>query len=117
MVFLETSLAEPKATSAPLLFTSPFTPLVSFLTMPSFHSCILETSTFRPSTSMPMWAALRTLWTRPEAAISALDGMQPQLRQTPPQYSFSTQRVLIPSWPSRMAATYPPGPAPITIAS
>ena len=49
--------------------------------------------------------------------MSALEGMQPQFRQTPPSDSFSTSAVFLPSWASRMAATYPPGPAPITTAS
>ena len=48
---------------------------------------------------------------------SALDGMQPTLRQTPPQYCFSITPTLRPSWEARMAATYPPGPAPRTTTS
>src|SRR5690606_16606097 len=44
----------------------------------------------------------------------ALEGMQPTLRQTPPRNSRSITQVLNPSWDARMAATYPPGPAPIT---
>ncbi len=47
----------------------------------------------------------------------ALDGMQPTLRQTPPQYLSSTTATLLPSWEARMAATYPPGPAPRTTTS
>ena len=39
------------------------------------------------------------------AVISALEGMQPTLRQTPPQLSRSMHRVLTPSWPRRMAQT------------
>src|SRR5579875_443182 len=48
---------------------------------------------------------------------SALDGMHPTLRQTPPQYCFSMMAVLRPSWLARIAATYPPGPAPRTTTS
>src|SRR3954449_10332946 len=48
---------------------------------------------------------------------SALEGMQPTLRQTPPQYLDSTTATLLPSWAARMAATYPPGPAPRTTTS
>ena len=48
---------------------------------------------------------------------SALEGMQPTLRQTPPQYFFSTTATDLPSWAARMAATYPPGPAPRTTTS
>ena len=36
---------------------------------------------------------------------SALDGMQPTFRQTPPQYFFSTTATFLPSWAARMAAT------------
>ena len=44
--------------------------------------------------------------------------MQPTRRQVPPKRdSLSMQAVLNPSWAARMAATYPPGPAPITTTS
>ena len=36
---------------------------------------------------------------------SALVGMQPTFRQTPPQYFFSTMAVDSPSWAARIAAT------------
>ena len=36
---------------------------------------------------------------------SALDGMQPTLRQTPPQYLLSTTATDLPSWAARIAAT------------
>ena len=45
---------------------------------------------------------------------SALDGMQPTFRQTPPQYLSSTTATDWPSCAARIAATYPPGPAPST---
>lgn len=47
----------------------------------------------------------------------ALVGMQPTFRQTPPQYLASTTATRLPSWAARMAATYPPGPAPSTTTS
>ena len=47
----------------------------------------------------------------------AFVGIQPQLRQIPPICSFSTIAVLRPNCALRMAATYPPGPAPITTTS
>src|SRR4051812_15180984 len=43
--------------------------------------------------------------------------MHPTFRHTPPMYSRSITQVLTLSWPSRIAAGYPPGPAPITTAS
>ena len=45
---------------------------------------------------------------------SAFDGMHPTFRQTPPQYFSSTTATDLPSCAARMAATYPPGPAPRT---
>src|SRR5688572_27947277 len=41
--------------------------------------------------------------------------MQPQLRHIPPNDSLSTIAVLSPSWLALMAATYPPGPLPMTM--
>ena len=43
--------------------------------------------------------------------------MQPMFRHTPPNLSISTQATFMPSWAARIAATYPPGPLPITIRS
>jgi hypothetical protein len=40
-----------------------------------------------------------------EALISALEGMQPTLRQMPPTLSFSRTMAFLPSCPSRMPAT------------
>ena len=54
------------------------------------------------------------MWASSALRSSALDGMQPTLRHTPPQYFSSTTATDLPSWAARMAATYPPGPAPRT---
>src|SRR5215207_9053324 len=43
--------------------------------------------------------------------------MHPQLRQMPPRCSRSTTAVLNPSCAARIAVTYPPGPAPMTMMS
>src|SRR3954468_809475 len=44
--------------------------------------------------------------------------MQPTFKQVPPNsLSFSTRAVFKPSWPERMAATYPPGPEPMITTS
>src|SRR6516225_6194488 len=44
--------------------------------------------------------------------------MQPTFKHVPPNsLSFSTRAVFNPSWPERMAATYPPGPEPIITTS
>ena len=52
------------------------------------------------------------------ACNKALDGIQPTLRQVPPRVSrISMQAVFMPSCAARMAATYPPGPPPMTTKS
>ena len=44
--------------------------------------------------------------------------MQPTCKHVPPHLSsFSTIAVFRPNWPARIAATYPPGPLPITTKS
>src|ERR1043166_5959737 len=49
---------------------------------------------------------------------NALEGMQPMLRQVPPKLPrLSTQALVRPSWPARIAALYPPGPPPMTTTS
>ena len=48
----------------------------------------------------------------------ALDGIQPTFKQVPPRVPlFSTQAVFKPNWAAFMAATYPPGPPPMTTKS
>src|SRR3954451_9761636 len=64
-----------------------------------------------------VFASSRTRWASSALRSSALDGMQPTLRQTPPQYLDSTTATVLPSCAARMAATYPPGPAPRTTTS
>src|SRR5689334_11880019 len=56
-------------------------------------------------------------WASSALRSSAFDGMHPTLRQTPPQYFASMTAAFRPSWEARMAATYPPGPAPRTTTS
>jgi phytoene dehydrogenase-like protein len=55
---------------------------------------------------------------------SDFEGMQPTFKQVPPSFTFpdlsssnSMQAVFRPSWEALIAATYPPGPPPITITS
>src|SRR6478609_4765203 len=59
-------------------------------------------------------ASFVTMWAISALRSSALEGMQPTLRQTPPQYFSSTTATVCPSCAARIAATYPPGPAPRT---
>src|SRR3990167_8525926 len=60
-------------------------------------------------------------WYFQELSSNALDGMQPTFRQVPPRailpslsWYFSIQAVFRPSCAALMAATYPPGPPPLT---
>ena len=51
------------------------------------------------------------------SSISALDGMQPTFTHTPPNPAsplLSTKTTLRPNWAAAIAATYPPGPPPMT---
>src|SRR2546422_5868290 len=66
---------------------------------------------------MPNSAARWKRLTTSALRSSALVGMQPQLRQTPPGRSSSTAATDSPSWAQRIAATYPPGPVPTTTTS
>src|SRR5271165_1084941 len=70
-----------------------------------------------PPKSMPMFAASRAAAMTSPTCSSALLGMQPQFRQTPPTRSRSMHSTLFFSCANRMAALYPPGPPPMTIAS
>src|ERR1700712_1125269 len=70
-----------------------------------------------PVIEIPMSSEWPSLSNVLAAWITALDGMQPTLRHTPPMYSRSMMAVLTLSCPSRIAAGYPPGPAPMTTAS
>ena len=54
---------------------------------------------------MPCWRAFASWVTRSALESSALVGMHPTFRQTPPSSSYSTQAALSPSWAARMAAT------------
>ena len=51
------------------------------------------------------------------ARNSAFVGIHPQFRQIPPRCSRSITTAFMPSWAARIAATYPPGPPPITAIS
>src|SRR3990172_3922721 len=66
---------------------------------------------------MPNSGARRKRLRRSAPWRRALLGMQPQLRQRPPTWSRSMTTALRPSWAARMAATWPPGPAPMMATS
>ncbi len=70
------------------------TPLVSLLTTPPFHACSFAMSIVGlPGIVMPMSSECPIFSYVFAAWITALDGMQPTLRHTPPQYSRSMMAV------------------------
>src|SRR5262245_16065495 len=59
-----------------------------------------------------------TIFNACACSSSALVGMHPQIRHVPPSaFCFSTTATFRPSCDARIAATYPPVPAPITTTS
>src|SRR4051812_7878686 len=91
------------------------------LTRPSATTRLRSNAAPKSKVTSPLMpkvvASSRTRWASSALRSSALDGMQPTLRHTPPQYLDSTTATLLPSCAARMAATYPPGPAPRTTTS
>ena len=95
------------------------TPRVFSPTTLSFRAIIWLRSSETPATLTPCCASACSASAYfSEDCSSALEGMQPILRQVPPRLArLSTQAVFIPSCAARMAATYPPGPLPMTMTS
>ncbi len=95
------------------------TPLVSLSTACLFLSMMAARSNRRLSKVIPWVPALSLIAVQSSVvSSSALAGMQPTFRQVPPRDAFfSMIAVRKPSWDARMAAVYPPGPAPITMTS
>ena len=92
-------------------------PDVSFFTTERLRSMAFEKSYVTFSAVMPNSSACSNRLTTSAFRIRALLGMQPQLRHTPPTSDLSTIAVLRSSWAALMAATYPPGPLPMTTTS
>jgi hypothetical protein len=91
--------------STPLPLSSVRTPPVSLVTTPPFQLCSFFMSIAGLlAIVMPISSAWPILSNIFDAWITALDGMQPTLRHTPPMYSRSMMQVLTLSWPSRIAA-------------
>ena len=85
----------------------PATPLVRSPTTLSLCAIMASRSSSTPETTTPWRASFALAWAySSEVCSSALDGMQPTLRQVPPRVGVrSTQATLRPSWAARMAAT------------
>ena len=93
------------------------TPLFIWVTTRRLRSCAGPRSYVTFSAMIPCRSPSFISLTRSALVRSALVGMQPMLRQTPPRWRSSTHATFIPSCAARIAATYPPGPLPTTIRS
>ena len=119
MVLASVNVPQPKNCWILFFFIRKWTPL----TRPSAtlrlrvkaapKSIVMPPSAWMPNAS----ASPVSRWASSALRSSALDGMQPTFRQTPPQYRSSMIAVRRPSCAARIAATYPPGPAPTTTTS
>src|SRR5262245_50673399 len=122
---LPVSLAVPLIQSILFFLKRNSTPLVSPLTTRSFRAwtCVMLMATSAGvagglPTVTPQSLAFCTIFIACACSRSALVGMQPQSRQVPPSaFCFSTTATFRPSCAARIAATYPPVPAPITTTS
>ena len=87
----------------------------------SLRACTAGMSIDTAAPSMPVRPhsfAACAIFSACACSSNALVGMQPQIRQVPPSvFCFSTTATLRPNCAARMAATYPPVPAPITTTS
>ena len=125
-VFTNTSaaflkLAVPVITVTFLALSIVIMPAVNFWVAAFWRACTLgqEMLCVKESAgcSAPSWhkaGRRRAVSKRWAASNKDLDGMHPQLRQTPPILSFSINVTCAPKEAAFNAAGYPPGPAPIT---
>ena len=88
-------------------FSRPATPVVRSPTTLSLCAIMAARSSSTPETLTPWRARCALAWAySSEVWSSALEGMQPTLRQVPPRVGVrSTQATFSPSWAARMAAT------------
>ena len=121
LVLTDSALGEVKVASP--IITVTLLPLSNCATPPDilshtdcFQACsFLKSSWISLGKSKPMVGPSCIMrWRKCAAVIMAFDGMQPTFKHTPPMNSRSTITVFFPSCAARIAATYPPGPAPIT---
>jgi hypothetical protein len=101
--------ARPWMDFTPAFFNNPATPVVSRPTIRSFQAIVFFMSMAGSASEMPSGslppAKCVTFRYSSAAWISALDGMQPMVRQVPPGFACSTMTVSTPSCPARMAQT------------
>ena len=96
--------AVPCTTATWAWLSRPSTPLRSLPTISSFQAMVRARSTPSRRAPIPRAPAVATVWAAAAARISALDGMQPRFRQTPPTASASIRVTSRPASPRRAAA-------------
>ena len=113
------SAPSPSITSMPFFLNSPATPPVSVLMTLSRRCATAAKSTCTPPCTLSPNSSASSISALTSATRStALAGMHASLRQRPPTTpALSTTAVFIPTCAARIAATYPPGPDPITTQS
>ena len=95
----------PASTSTFARLSRKATPLLSFFTTASLLAIMAAKSRETSLTLMPMASAWRMLAKTSAEWHSALVGMQPRFRHTPPSVSLSTTAVVLPSCAALSAAT------------
>ena len=115
IVFGPVNAPLPRTTCTLRCFASDSRPPVSFPTTPFFHSRTLSMSTCGSPNEIPASPSSCASVSTFATCSSALDGMQPTFRQTPPSVSpRSISATDSPRSAARNAAVYPPGPPPST---
>ena len=107
----------PWSTSTPVSRSNAATPRFSVPTTLSLRRTSAGMSKLGVLTIMPKVAASRYSRNRREERRKVLAGMHPTFRQVPPNSPLSTTATVLPRLPAWAAASYPPGPAPMTIRS
>ena len=115
IVFLSISLPNPFTKFIPLLSNKNSIPLINWSTILSFLDITaLKSALTFPSIFIPKFFASFIFINIEEDASNALVGIQPTFKQVPPTFFFSITVTSPPSIAAFIAATYPPGPPPIT---
>ena len=115
IVFLSISFPNPSIFLTPLLSNKNWIPATNSSVTFCFLAIIASKSGLTsPSTFIPKFLASFTVLKTSLEASKALVGIQPTFRHVPPNLFFSITVTSAPSIAAFKAATYPPGPPPIT---
>ena len=113
--FIEVNPPVPETVVTLRCLARPASPPVSRETTPSFQPRSASRSMVGAAKVSPLPDISLVSAMTLAACSSALEGMQPTLRQTPPSGPrLSTMTTCLPRSAARNAAVYPPGPAPST---